>query len=248
MKVFITGGTTGIGLALAKIYAKSGATVGACGRDLSKVSGNVLKEYSNIKFYTADVTDKETLQNAIKDFAQGELDLLIASAGRSVGSKTKLPSFDVAREVININVIGVLNTFEAGLEIMLPKKKGHIAALGSVAGLVGLPGAAVYSASKAAVLKLCESYAIDLKELGIDVTAIAPGFIDTPLTRKNDHTMPFLMNVDKAAELIKKNLDKKNNLFIFPLPMKIVMYILDRMPRWAYRKIMGIKLFNYSKE
>ena len=131
---------------------------------------------------------------------------------------------------------------------MMPVKSGHIVVTASVAGLVGLPGAGPYSASKAAVLKLCESYNLDLKKFGINVTAILPGFIDTPLTRKNDHSMPFLMNVDEAARRIKKAVEQKKAIFIFPLPMKIVMYFLDRMPRVLYRKFMSIKAFNYSKE
>jgi short-subunit dehydrogenase len=174
--------------------------------------------------------------------------MIIANAGRSVGAKSKTPQFSVANDIIDINVKGVLNTFEAALELMMPKKKGHLVATASVAGFMGLPGAGAYSASKAAVLKLCESYSLDLKRYGINVSAIAPGFIDTPLTKQNNHKMPFLMSSEKAAKLIKRALEKKKVLYVFPLRMKIIVAILEKMPRSWYRKLMGLKMLNYSSE
>jgi short-subunit dehydrogenase len=248
VNIFITGGTTGIGLALSKLYLKEGHRVGICGRHLSKFPIEIRNKYKNLYCYEVDVTDREQLHNAIIEFAGNDLDIIIANAGRSVGSKSKVPKLGVSNEIIDINVKGVLNAFDIALETMLPRKKGHLVATASVAGLVGLPGAAAYSASKAAVLKLCESYAIDLKPRGISVSAIAPGFVDTPLTQKNNHKMPFLMSVDKAALKIKKAIDRKKVLYIFPIQMKIVMIILDKMPRSWYRALMSIKLFNYSSE
>lgn len=247
MKVFITGGTTGIGWSLAKEYLDDGHTVGICGRDLSRIESGALEKYKNLLAYRVDVTNREELISAIDEFSEGALDLMVASAGRSVGSKTKTPDFTASRDVININVLGVLNTFEGALKNMLPHKRGHIAAVASVAGMVGLPGASSYSASKAAVLKLCESYSLDLKGFNIDVTCIAPGFVDTPLTQKNDHGMPWLMSSEVAARKIRKALDKKKVLFVFPWQMKTVMFILERLPRWMYRGFMQLPFANYSK-
>jgi len=247
MKVFITGGTTGIGFAVALEYLNDGHEVAICGRSLEKLPTNWKETYPKLSAYEVDVTDRDVLHKAVHDFAKGQLDMIIANAGRSVGGKTKIPNFSTARNIIEVNVIGVLNTFEVALELMMPKQAGHLVAVGSVAGMVGLPGAAPYSASKAAVLKLCESFNLDLKGQGIAVSAIAPGFIDTPLTQKNDHSMPWLMPVEKAAKKIKKALDKKTPLFIFPWQMKTLMYCLDRMPRFVYRFLMGSKIFNYSK-
>ncbi|PIK16435.1 SDR family NAD(P)-dependent oxidoreductase [Halobacteriovorax sp. JY17] len=247
MKIFITGGTTGIGWSLAKEYLEDDHIVGICGRDLSRIETGALEKFKNLKTYKVDVTNREELIAAVDEFSEGSLDLMIASAGRSVGSKTKEPDFVASRDVININVLGVLNTFEAALKNMLPNKKGHLAAVASVAGMVGLPGASSYSASKAAVLKLCESYSMDLKSFNIDVTCIAPGFVDTPLTQKNDHGMPWLMSSEKAAKKIRKALDRKKVLFVFPWQMKTVMFILERLPRWMYRAFMQMPIANYSK-
>lgn len=246
MKVFITGGTTGIGLALARHYLGQGWQVGVCGRDLSKLTDEYLLCNGNFQAYEVDVLNKEKLLESINEFAQGELDLVIANAGRSVGAKSTIPNFESSKEVIEINVLGVLYTFEAAFKLMQPKNKGHMAAVASVAGFVGLPGAGPYSASKAAVLKLCESYSLDFRRFGIDVTAIAPGFIDTPLTQKNNHSMPFMMSSEKAAEIIYNDLMKKKPLIIFPLPMRVVITLLYYLPRSLYRKVMTLKLFNYS--
>ena len=248
MNIFITGGTTGIGLALAKLYLEEGHHVGICARSLEKFPVEIKNKYKLLKCYQVNVVNREELRAAIIDFADGDLDLVIANAGRSVGAKSKTPQFSVANDIIDINVKGVLNTFEIALELMIPKKKGHLVATASVAGFMGLPGAGAYSASKAAVLKLCESYTIDLKKIGISVTALAPGFIDTPLTQKNNHKMPFLMSAAKAAKLIKRAIEKKKILYIFPFRMKIIVTLLDKMPRCLYRFLMGIKMFNYSSE
>ena len=248
MNIFITGGTTGIGLALAKLYLEEGHRVGICARNLEKFPAEIRNKYKLLKCYEVDVVNREELRSAIMDFSQGDLDIIIANAGRSVGAKSKTPQFSVANTIIDINVKGVLNTFEIALELMLPKKKGHLVATASVAGFVGLPGAGAYSASKAAVLKLCESYSIDLKRSGISVTAIAPGFIDTPLTQQNNHKMPFLMSAEQAAKRIKRAIEKKKPLYIFPFRMKLVMTILDKMPRSLYRALMSLKMFNYSSD
>lgn len=248
MNIFITGGTTGIGLALAKLYLEEGHRVGICARNISKFPMEIRNKYKQLSCYEVDVTNREELYKAIHDFAPTELDIVFANAGRSVGAKTKTPQFSVANEIIDINVKGVLNTFDIALEIMLPRKKGHLVATASVAGFMGLPGAGAYSASKAAVLKLCESYSLDLKRRGIHVTAIAPGFIDTPLTQKNNHKMPFLMSAEKAAKLIKRAIEKKKVLYVFPFRMKMIVSILDKMPRSMYRLLMNLKFFNYSEE
>ncbi len=241
-KIFITGGTAGIGLAVAKEYHSAGWKVGVCGRDPSRLSTEFFEEYPNISVFKADVTNREELHAAVREFARGELDLILANAGRAVGKKTRIPDFKIACELMDLNIKGVLHAFEAALELMIPKKKGHIAAIASVAGMVGIPGMSSYSASKSAVIKLCESYAIDFKELGIDVTTIMPGYIETQLTRDVEHPMPFIMSAEKAAKKIKIALDNKKVIYIFPRPIRILMTIYTLLPRSIYRFVMGSKV------
>lgn len=248
MKIFITGATTGIGLELSKLYLEEGHEVALCGRDLSKLPSTFLSDYPKAKLYELDVLQKEKLSESMSDFSKGELDLVIANAGISMGSKSRLPEFESWRRVIDVNIHGVINAFEPALKLMLPKQKGHLVGVSSVAGFNGLPGAGPYSASKAAVKTFCESLGIDLAREGIDVTAICPGFIDTPLTRKNDHPMPWLMDVKEGAKLIKKAIEKKKAQYLFPWQMKCVVLFLSFLPRSLYRFIMTHKLFNFSRE
>lgn len=246
--IFITGGTSGLGLALTKIYLESGARVGLCGRDLAKIPQEI-KNHPKLIAYQADVLEREKMSEIIHQFAgeKNELDLVIANAGRSVGAKTKVPDFKKSREVIEVNLFGVLNTYEPAIKVFLKNQKGHLAVVSSVAGFVGLPGASSYSASKAAVTILNESLSLDLKAQGIFVSTICPGFVDTPLTKKNNHSMPFLMEAQKAAKIMKKGLDMQKPLIIFPLPMKIVITILNKIPRSWYRGLMNLKFMNYSR-
>ena len=171
---------------------------------------------------------------------------MIACAGISLGEKVSPMSYTAAEQIIQINLFGVLYAFDAASTIMVKQKSGHLVALASVAGLNGLPGAGAYSSSKAAVLKLCESLSIDYKRFGITVTAIAPGFIDTPLTRKNKHPMPFIMDVETAAKKIKKAIEQKKALYMFPLSMKILVVALSLLPRSIYRWLMSKSY--YSKK
>jgi len=246
LKIFITGGTTGLGLGLAEIYLKEGHSVGVCGRNLNKLDKDFVEKYPNLKSYQVDVLNLEELKKAVDDFSEGKLDIMIANAGVAEGKTPNIPDFNAVREVFTINSLGVINAFEAAMNNMLPNKSGHLVAVASLAGFVGLPWSGAYSASKAAVLKLCESYSVSFKKYGVNVSAIAPGFVDTPLTRRNKFKMPLLMPVDKAAIKIKRALEKKKVLFIFPWQMKILMAILEKMPRSLYRFLVGLNLVNYS--
>ena len=236
--VFITGGTSGIGLALAKLYAQDGWRVGICGRDLKKLPD--LRAWPLIFSYQVDVTNLAALRQAVQNFAPAGVDLMIANAGISMGDKQPLPNFAGIREILAINVGGTLNALEVALEKMLPQKKGHLVLTASVAGMVGLPSAAAYSASKAYLLKLGESLSLDLKDFGITVTTIAPGFIDTPLTRKNKHRMPFMLTVEQGAAAYKKAIGQGKSFYIFPWKMRWLMMFLERMPRCCYRAIMRV--------
>ncbi|NKB80690.1 MAG: SDR family NAD(P)-dependent oxidoreductase [Nitrospirales bacterium] len=241
MKIFITGGTSGLGLALATLYLQDGHHVGICGRNLTKLPDGITKNFQQLRCYEVDITEREAVKRAVQEFTLNNgLDVMIANAGRSHGTKTSIPDFGVSADIIKVNMLGVLYAFEAALESMLPQKHGHLVAIASVAGFLGLPGAGAYCASKAGVITLCESLAIDLKRNGIAVTAICPGFIDTPLTQQNEHPMPFLMSAAPAAQRIKRAIEKRKTLYLFPKRMQAIIYVLATMPRWLYRMLMRI--------
>lgn len=246
--VFITGGTTGIGMELAKLYLAHGWKVGVCGRDRQKFEENFTVDRDNLSFYGVDVSDRIKLKDAITDFSKSiGLDLMIANAGIGYKFKTKIPDFEYSYKIININLLGVMYSFEAALDVMIPRGKGQLVAISSVAGYNGLPGVSAYSASKAAVQKLAESLHLDLKQFNIAVTTICPGFIETPLTAQNHHSMPFIMTAQKAALKIARAIEKKKMIYAFPFIFAAFVRLISILPRTWYRFIITRKALNYSK-
>jgi len=236
MKVFITGGLSGLGLDLSHRFLADGHTVGVCDLQPEKEAEPLLK--TGIHYYQADVCDKDRMSTVIHQFTKENdgLDIMVANAGISM-PKAKIPDFDRGRKVIEINVIGVLNTFEPAIDIMKEQGHGQLVGLGSVAGTSGLTGVAIYGASKSAVINLCESLEIDLSSYGIHVTTIAPGFIDTPLTSHLTHKMPFKISQEEAVELMYKAILKKKGLYILPFKMRILSRILYHLPRPVFKYI-----------
>ncbi len=247
--VFITGGTSGIGLELAKAYLKEGWRVGVCGRDEAKFREQTELSHERVSFYSVDVADREGLKRAILAFAKPTgLQMLIASAGISYPHKTKVPDFERTYRMVHVNLLGVMYAFEAGLEVMLPQGGGHLVAVSSLAGFNGFPGTSGYSATKSGVSKFCESLGLDLKQLGIAVSCVNPGFVDTPLTRVNHHPMPFLITAPEAARRIRRGLAKRKPVINFPFFMTFAVWALSVVPRSWYRFFMSRKLFNYSQQ
>jgi short-subunit dehydrogenase len=247
--VFITGGTSGMGLELAKKYLKLGWKVGVCGREHTKFKANFEEHRDNISFYAVDVADRLALKKAIHEFASPTgLHLIIASAGISYPIKSKVPDFERTYRMVHVNLLGVMHAFEAAMEIMIPQGRGQMVAISSLAGFNGFPGISGYSATKSGVIKFCESLSLDLRHLGIDVTCVCPGFVDTPLTRLNHHPMPFLMKAPRAADLIITAIRKKKKLVAFPFAFAFIVKLLSLMPRFMYRRIMSSKSANFSRE
>jgi NAD(P)-dependent dehydrogenase (short-subunit alcohol dehydrogenase family) len=246
--VFITGGTTGMGLELARLYLAEGARVGVCGRDISKLPDDLRNQSDHFSFFAVDVRDSIAVKTAINDFGAKGLDVLIVSAGISIPDKKDWPDFNLVKIIIETNLGGFLNAVEAAADIMRARKRGQIVAISSVAAFLGLPGAGAYSASKSAVQRFCESFAIDFPKYGIDVTCIFPGFVDTPLTQQNHHSMPFLMSAAKAARLMKRAIDKKKIFYTFPLRMRLLMLFLRSIPRSWYVLLMRMKMFQYARK
>lgn len=247
--VFITGGTSGIGLELAKIYLKQGWRVGVCGREEEKFRQHFDPKRDNIQFYGVDVAERESLRKAILDFSRPTgLGVLIASAGISYPHKTKVPDFERTYRMVHVNLLGVMYAFEAALETMIPQGQGQLVAISSLAGFAGFPGISGYSATKAAVTSFCETLSVDLAGLGISVSCVCPGFVDTPLTQVNNHPMPFLVEAPAAASIIHRALMKKRPLIVFPFTFGFVVRLIGILPRFIYRKLMTRKLFNFSRE
>lgn len=239
MNIFITGGLSGLGLELAKMYKKEGHNVGVCSFENDGEAATQL----GCDYFCADVRDKLAMSKAINDFytKYKSLDLVFANAGIN-HQKASIPNWDRVRDVVNVNILGVINTIESAIEIMKEQHFGHLVFIASVSAFRGLPGMAGYGASKSFILSMAQSLTIDLKDYGISVSTLAPGFIKTPLIRDNKHKMPFLMEQGQAAEIIYKAIKKKVEFKVFPWPMIFISFFLYHCPRFIYRKIMSLDL------
>src|SRR5690606_35940645 len=202
-RVFITGASSGIGAALALLYAGQGAQLGLVGRRRDALQAIVDSLPGGMhSIYVLDVRDRLALHAAAADFLSGgAVDVVIASAGISVGTLTEeRDDYRVFQAIIDTNLKATVATFEPFIAAMKQARRGRLVGIASVAGVRGLPGAGAYSASKAAVRTYCESLRVELSQTGIKVVTIAPGFIQTPMTARNPYTMPFLMPVDQFAQ------------------------------------------------
>ncbi len=246
MKIFIAGGTSGIGLAVARKYLEQGHEVGVCGRSQEKI--DAIEKHEKLKIYRLDIYDKLSFETAVKDFSKGELNIMIASAGSYSNSRTRRLTQDEAVNMLKVNISGTLNAFEIAREIMLKNGKGHIAAISSVAALLEYSGASVYSKSKRVVINLCEAYREALSDFGIGVTAVIPGYIDTLKLRElnnNDVSKkPFIMTEEYAADIIIKSIEENRDKIIFPKKMKIAVSILSMFPK----KILSMILLRKKNE
>lgn len=237
MRVFITGASSGLGRAMAHVYAKAGATLGLVGRREDALL-SLLAELpaGKHKYYVVDVTDREALHKAAYDFqGEGPTDIVIASAGISVGTVTEyLEDFAVFQKVHHTNVLATVATFEPFIANMRQRGAGTLVGIASVAGVRGLPGAGAYCSSKAAVRVYCESLRTDLHNTGVKVVTIAPGFIDTPMTKKNPYKMPFLMPVEDFAQEAVKTINKGCSYKVIPWQMGVVGKLLRLVPNSVY--------------
>ncbi|WP_159990996.1 SDR family oxidoreductase [Pelistega ratti] len=237
MRVFITGASSGLGRALAHAYAKAGASLGLVGRREDALLA-LLDELpaGEHKIYVLDVSDREALHAAAYDFqSYGPTDIVLACAGISIGTVTEyLEDFEVFERVYKTNVFGLVATFEPFIANMKKHKKGTLVGISSVAGVRGLPGASAYCSSKSAVRTYCESLRVDLYNTGIKVVTIAPGFIDTPMTKVNPYKMPFLMPVEEFAKEAVKTIEKGCSYKVIPWQMGVVGKLLRLVPNPLY--------------
>jgi NAD(P)-dependent dehydrogenase (short-subunit alcohol dehydrogenase family) len=190
--------------------------------------------------YEGDVRVQGALARAAADFIArfGAPDVVIASAGVSRGTLTQHAEDAVAfREVMDINVLGIVHTFAPFIASMRAARRGALAGIASVAGFRGLPGAGAYSASKAAAIAYLESLRLELVGTGIAVVTICPGYIATPMTEGNPYPMPFLMNVERAAALIARAIARRRRFYVLPWQMAVAGWLLKRLPRPLYDRL-----------
>ncbi|MBI0327157.1 SDR family oxidoreductase [Burkholderia plantarii] len=240
LKVFITGASSGLGLALAEAYARQGATLGLVARRAEPLAAFARQHPSLcVSIHPADVRDAAALQRAADAFvaAHGRPDVVIANAGVSRGAITGEGDLDAFREIMEANWFGMVATFEPFVAAMRAARHGTLVGVASVAGVRGLPGSGAYSASKSAALKYLEALRVELRPAGVGVVTIAPGYIRTPMTEHNPYPMPFLMDADRFAERAVRAIAAQDAFRVIPWQMGIVAKLLHVAPRWLYDRV-----------
>lgn len=232
--ILITGANSGIGRALAELYAAPGIRLFLTGRDverLTEVSAACEVRGAQVLCRSIDITDREAVAGFVQEAeAAAPLDLVVANAGISGGSGDGTEADEQVRRLFAVNVDGVFNTIHPAIAPMMARGRGQLAIVSSLAGIRGLPGSPGYSATKAAVRVYGEGLAGVLADSGVKVSVVCPGFIRTPLTDHNPYKMPFLMEPEKAAQIIKRGLRKNSGRIAFPWPTYMGAWLLAAVP------------------
>ena len=240
MKVFLTGASSGIGEALARHYAAGGATLGLLARRGDLLDSLKASLTAPCAAYPCDVRDLAAVTGAASDFISrfGVPDLVIGNAGVSFGTLTEhAEDAAVFREILDINVMGLVNTFHPFVRPMRERGSGTLAGIASVAGFRGLPGATAYSASKAAAIRYLEGLRVELRSSGVQVTTLCPGYIATPMTSRNRYPMPFILQADDAARRFARAIASGTSYAVIPWQMAIAGRLLGIVPNWLYDRL-----------
>lgn len=241
--VWVIGASTGIGAAIARELINAGARVALSARTRDRLEA--LAEGTDAVVAPLDITDRPSVHAAAAAVraALGALDLVIVVAGTH--SPMRADQFDHAQaeQLLKVNLHGPLNCLDAVLPTLLAQGRGGIALVASVAGYRGLPQALIYGPSKAALIHLAEVLYLDLHRRGIGVYLVNPGFVDTPLTQRNDFAMPALMAADKAARRTLEGIAAGRFEIHYPRRFTFWLKLLRVLPYpayfWAVRRFTG---------
>jgi short-subunit dehydrogenase len=242
--ILITGASSGIGRALALQYAVRHARMVLVARRrelLEETAYMVHQRGGEAIAFVADVADPHTAEQSVELARSnfGRLDVVIMNAATNRPMQARDFNINSAEHVTTVNYLSVLRMVAAALPGMLAANHGHLVAVSSLAGYRGMPGAAIYNASKAAVNTFMESLRIELRSTGIAVTTIAPGFVRTEINADNDFYMPFMLEPDDAALRMIKAIDRAASEYRFPLMTSLAVRFLQVLPNPVYDRLIA---------
>ena len=247
--IWITGGSTGIGKALAIKFASKGWNVAISARREGLLK-EIAENHQNISSFPLDVTDKSKCHEVFKDIINKyeNIDICFFSTGTWDPKKEKDIDVDQIENVFKVNFFGTLNSIKSVEKYFKDKKSGTISIVSSIAGYRGLPNSTGYGPSKSALNNLAESLYFDFGRSNVRICLVSPGFIKTPMTDKNDFKMPFLKTTEYAAEKIYDGLVNKKVFEIhFPKSLTILLKIFSFLPSKVYFGLVG-RMTKYQKK
>ena len=239
---WVIGASSGIGRDLALALAAEGFQVTVSARRVDQLNELVAaaRPADAIDSVPADVTDPASVDLALDEVQQrGPVDVCIISAGTYRPMNLGQFTAEGVSTLLDVNFMGAVRVIAAVLPGMLARRAGHIVVIASVAGYRGLPSAAAYGASKAALINLCESLHLDLRNTGVRIQLVNPGFVRTPLTDRNRFSMPFLMDSGAAARRIVRGLSSSRFEITFPRRFTWMLKALRLLPYGLYFRLVG---------
>ena len=239
--IVITGASSGIGAALAKFYARPGVTLGLIGRDparLGAVAAEVRTAGAVVVEGLVDLRDRPALAGFLTDFdARHPVDLLIANAGVLDGRRAEgvVEDADTARRVIEINLLGAVDTLHALLPAMRQRRRGHIVLVSSLAGLSPLPDAPAYSASKAGLLSYGRAMRVAVAHENVRISVVCPGYVASAMTETHIGNQPHKISAEAAARLIDAGIARNRPVIGFPWNLYVLSLISPFFPEFVIR-------------
>ncbi len=232
-RIWLTGASSGIGAALAEQLLEQGHRLALSARSVEPLQALAKRYPLQVLVVAGDLSDAAQVRSIGEHIAQvwGALDCAILNAGTC--EYVEVRSFEAAmvERVMRANLFSASHCIEAALPLLRLGNRPHLVGVGSSVTFMPLPRAEAYGASKAAMRYLLEALRIDLHAENIAVTLVSPGFVDTPLTQKNDFSMPMRWPVDKAAAYIAQRLEKQPFEIAFPGPFIAILKLLGRLPK-----------------
>jgi NAD(P)-dependent dehydrogenase (short-subunit alcohol dehydrogenase family) len=233
--VWLIGASSGIGRTLAEQLHAQGAQVVVSARSAASLA-QFEQRFPGSVGLPLDATDRPSMQAAMRRILAlyGHLDLAMYCAGHYKAMRANAFDLDEMLKHQNINVVGALHLLDVVLPVFTQQRQGHLSLISSVAGFRGLPQGLAYGPTKAALINLAETLYLDLHPLGVGVSLINPGFVETPLTAQNKFKMPALISTQEASQAILKGWAKGQFEIHFPKRFTLWMKALRHLPYTLY--------------
>lgn len=239
--VVLTGACGGLGQALARELIGGGAQVALVGLDAQRLAALAALVPERCAVYMPDVSDGPAMRSMAADWTSrfGVPDLVVANAGVAGGYDTaEADDLAVFRRMLEINLLGAATTFQPFVGAMRAQRRGALVGVASIAGWRGMPGNGAYCASKAGLIRYLESLRAELRETGLTVHTISPGYIRTALTAGNRFAMPGLLEAEAAAHQLLAGVAAGREKIVLPRRIGWLSKALDLLPERLHDRVL----------